>query len=150
MGNQEVAYMTKRPAARKSPRTKAPQTKAAAPKRGGPKQNRKRTDHPPGGPAAIFAALGDPTRLALIGKLGDGEAYSITRLSTGTAMTRQAVTKHLQVLEKIGLVRHARLGRESHFALRPRPIAEAQIYLEDIAQQWDAALARLKAMAEKA
>ena len=56
-------------------------------------------------PSLIFAALGDRTRLALLGQLGDGHTRSITALSAGTRLTRQAVTKHLRVLERVGLVR---------------------------------------------
>jgi DNA-binding transcriptional ArsR family regulator len=77
--------------------------------------------------------------------LNDGGLQSITALAQGCRMTRQAVTKHLHVLEKAGLMRRIPQGRETLFALRPQAIAEAQIYLEDIAQKWDEALARLRA-----
>ncbi len=71
-------------------------------------------------PAPIFAALGDRTRLALLGKLADGQARSIAALSTDTALTRQAITKHLHVLQDAGLVASLRVGRESRFAARRR------------------------------
>ncbi len=98
--------------------------------------------------AAIFAALGDETRLGLLAKLAEGEAQSIARLTVGTRLTRQAVTKHLRVLEGAGIVRSVKAGRENRFALDPKPIMNAQAYLERVSQQWDDALVRLKAMVE--
>ncbi len=99
-------------------------------------------------PAPVFAALGDPTRLALLGRLSGGEARSIASLSADTRLTRQAITKHLHVLEQAGLVRSARVGRESRFAYRPEPIAQARSYLDAVSAQWDDALGRLKAHVE--
>jgi DNA-binding transcriptional ArsR family regulator len=99
-------------------------------------------------PAAIFAALGDPTRLALLTRLSGGPARSITELSSGADITRQAVTRHLEVLEAAGLVSRARAGRESRFAYRAEPVDEAKAYLEAVGARWDEALARLKAMVE--
>jgi len=100
------------------------------------------------GPAPIFAALGDRTRLSLLRRLSDGQTRSIARLSQDTALTRQAVTKHLHVLENAGLVRSVRVGRESRFAYRPEPIIEAKAYLATVSAQWDDALARLQAFVE--
>jgi DNA-binding transcriptional ArsR family regulator len=97
---------------------------------------------------SVFAALGDETRLDLLAKLTSGEPLSIARLTEGTRLTRQAVTKHLRVLEGAGVVHSVKAGRESRFALDPRPIVSAQAYLEHVSQQWDHALARLKAMVE--
>lgn len=99
--------------------------------------------------APIFAALGDRTRLSLLQKLSDGEARSIASLSADTALTRQAITKHLQVLEQAGLVSSARRGRESRFAFRPEPIAEIRSYLDEVARQWDDALSRLRSFVER-
>lgn len=99
--------------------------------------------------ATVFAALGDETRLAVLSKLLSGEPQSIARLTDGTQLTRQAVTKHLRVLEDAGVVRSVRSGRELLFELEPRPIEDASAYLEGIARQWDDALARLKAFVEK-
>src|SRR5829696_8512625 len=79
-------------------------------------------------PAPVFAALGDRTRLLLLTRLSDGQRRSIAKLSAATRMTRQAVTKHLHVLESAGLVSSVRVGRESQFAYRPEPIAEAKSY----------------------
>lgn len=100
-------------------------------------------------PAPVFAALGDPTRLALVGKLSDGRPRSIAGLSADAAITRQAVTKHLRILEGVGLVISARVGRESRFTLRPEPIAEMLDYLDSVSRQWDDALTRLKAFVER-
>lgn len=98
--------------------------------------------------AAVFAALGDPTRLSLLTKLGRGEERSITALSTDARLTRQAITKHLRVLESAGLVASRRVGRESLYTLRPEPIAEAKGYLDEVAAQWTDALARLRRFVE--
>lgn len=82
-------------------------------------------------------------------KLSTGSALSISRLTEGTTVTRQAITKHLRVLQHAGLVRAERRGRESVFALEPKRLDEAQRALEGISQQWDGALARLKAFVEE-
>jgi DNA-binding transcriptional ArsR family regulator len=99
--------------------------------------------------ASVFAALGDETRLGLLAKLTNGEPLSIARLTEGTRLTRQAVTKHLRVLEDVGVVFSVKAGRESRFALDPKPIVSAQEYLEHVSRQWDTALARLKALVEE-
>jgi DNA-binding transcriptional ArsR family regulator len=104
---------------------------------------------PPSDPAPIFAALGDRTRLSLLTRLSGGEAQSIARLSAQTSLTRQAVTKHLHVLEGAGLVRSVRVGRESRFAYRPEPLVDARAYLDTVSAQWDDALGRLKAFVEE-
>ena len=111
--------------------------------RSSPASARRRAD-----PAPLFAALGDRTRLALIAKLADGVPRSIASLAEDGTITRQAVTKHLRVLEGAGLVRASRSGRESRFAFRPAPLAEARAYLEGVSRQWDDALGRLKALVE--
>lgn len=99
-------------------------------------------------PAPVFAALGDRTRLSLLLRLSDGQARSIAALSTDGRMTRQAVTKHLHVLRDAGLVSNVRIGRETRFAYRPEPVAEARSYLDRVSAQWDDALGRLKAFVE--
>ncbi len=101
----------------------------------------------PADSAALFAALGDETRLSLIARLGEGEA-SITGLTSGGVLTRQAVTKHLYVLEKAGLVSCARVGRESLWTLRRQRLEEAKAFLDHVSRQWDARLARLQAYVE--
>lgn len=99
--------------------------------------------------AHVFAALGDETRLALVAKLSNGQALSISRLTEGSQLTRQSITKHLRVLEKAGMVRCAHRGRESRFELNPRPIVEMREYLERVSKHWDTALARLKSFVEE-
>jgi DNA-binding transcriptional ArsR family regulator len=98
--------------------------------------------------ASVFAALGDETRLKVLDKLMSGEPQSIARLTAGTRLTRQAVAKHLRVLEGAGVVRSVKVGRESRFALQPKPLDELRAHLDVVARQWDAALARLKAQVE--
>jgi len=99
--------------------------------------------------APIFAALGDATRLRLVALLCAGGAMSIAQLTTGTDITRQAVTKHLQVLAEAGLVHDIKQGRERLWAFEPSQLDEARRSLDAIAQQWDRALSRLKAMVER-
>jgi DNA-binding transcriptional ArsR family regulator len=98
--------------------------------------------------ASVFAALGDRTRLSVLARLANGRAQSISRLTAGTNLTRQAVTKHLRVLEGAGVVRCVRVGRESQFALEPKPIDDVRDYLDRVSKQWDEALARLKSLVE--
>ena len=97
----------------------------------------------------VFAALGDGTRLALVAKLSSGEPYSISRLTSGSRLTRQAITKHLRVLEGAGLVHSIRRGRESLFEFDPRPVIKLKDYLEVVSRQWDERLARLKKFVER-
>jgi DNA-binding transcriptional ArsR family regulator len=98
--------------------------------------------------ALVFAALGDETRLSVLATLADGKARSIARLTVGTNLTRQAVTKHLRVLEDAGVVRRIRKGRESQYALEPKPIDDVRDYLARVSKQWDDALARLRSLVE--
>jgi DNA-binding transcriptional ArsR family regulator len=94
--------------------------------------------------AAVFAALGDETRLLLLAKLAEGEPRSISRLTEGTGLTRQAIAKHLRVLEKTRIVRCTRQGRERLYALDPKPLMELREYLDKVSGQWDLALKRLE------
>jgi DNA-binding transcriptional ArsR family regulator len=109
----------------------------------------RRPDRGTQAPSALFAALGDPTRLRLVVRLSRGEALSITDLARGTKVTRQAVTKHLHVLAGAGLAAASRLGREQRWSLDPGRLAEARRFLDGISQQWDDVLARLKATVEE-
>jgi DNA-binding transcriptional ArsR family regulator len=109
----------------------------------------KRSDTHTEAPSALFAALGDPTRLRLVIRLSRGEPLSITELASGTKMTRQAVTKHLHVLAGAGVAAASRRGREQRWSLDHRQLAQARLFLDSIAQQWDGALARLKAAVEE-
>jgi DNA-binding transcriptional ArsR family regulator len=98
--------------------------------------------------AALFAALGDETRLALVAKLSKGRPQSISELTKGSRLTRQAVTKHLRVLESAGIVCSAYSGRENRFKLDTRPFRDIRQYLEFVSEQWDQALSRLKSFVE--
>lgn len=99
--------------------------------------------------APIFAALGDETRMRIVAVLCAGGALSIAQLTNGTDITRQAVTKHLQVLADAGLVRDVKIGRERRWEFEPTQLESARRALDEIAQQWDHALARLKALVEE-
>ena len=99
--------------------------------------------------APVFAALADDTRLQIVARLcGDGP-LSIVQLADTAAVSRQAVTKHLHALEQAGLARSSRVGRQRIWELQTKRLAEARRYLDQISQDWDAALARLKAFVEK-
>jgi DNA-binding transcriptional ArsR family regulator len=93
--------------------------------------------------------LGDETRLLLISRLSNDGPMSIKRLTNGTKVTRQAITKHLEVMRKAGLVRNARRGRERIWQLEQRRLRKARHYLEGISKQWDEALGRLKKFVEE-
>ena len=98
--------------------------------------------------APVFAALGDRTRLTLVSKLSDRKPHSISQLTDGSNLTRQAITKHLRVLESAGLVRSARSGRESLFEFDPKPVVKIREHLQMVSEQWDQALSRLKTFVE--
>jgi DNA-binding transcriptional ArsR family regulator len=103
----------------------------------------------PSGSAVLFAALGDKTRLRLVARLCDGGPLSITRLTAGSRVTRQAITKHLRVMEEAGLVHSTRRGRERIWQLEQRRLEEARRYLAMISDQWDDALGRLRKFVEE-
>ncbi len=112
------------------------------------RKNHSRARSRPSAQAALFAALGDKTRLALVVRLSSGQPASIAQLTTGTRITRQAVTKHLRVLQHAGIVRSARAGRESLFELDSRAFRDMKEYLSFVSEKWDQALARLKTFVE--
>lgn len=99
--------------------------------------------------APIFAALGDETRLSLVARLCAKGPLSISALTEGSNVTRQAVTKHLRVLEDAGLARTSREGRESVWTLAPEPLDEARKFLDLVSARWDDALERLKLHVER-
>ncbi|HTV50088.1 MAG TPA: metalloregulator ArsR/SmtB family transcription factor [Steroidobacteraceae bacterium] len=101
-----------------------------------------------GDAARVFAALGDPVRLRVIGRLCAGGPLSIRELAEGSDISRQAITKHLQSLERAGLLRSLRAGRQRIWQLQPRRLAQARTYLETVSRQWDQALERLRAFVE--
>jgi DNA-binding transcriptional ArsR family regulator len=100
------------------------------------------------GAAPVFAALGDETRLRLVARLCADGPLSIARLSEEADVTRQAITKHLQALADAGVVRDSRRGRERIWELEPRRIESARRALDQISEQWDSALDRLRAFVE--
>ena len=99
--------------------------------------------------APVFAALGDATRLGLVARLCVDGPLSIMSLTQGAGVTRQAVTKHLHSLADAGLVQVSRRGRERIWELEPRRIERARRCLEQISDQWDVAISRLKAFVEE-
>ncbi|WP_373353741.1 ArsR/SmtB family transcription factor [Pseudoroseicyclus sp. CXY001] len=99
--------------------------------------------------AATFAALGDPTRLALVERLRGAEALAVGSLAEGLPMSRQAVSKHLAVLAEGGVVSASREGRQVLYRLEPARVAEAEAFLQAVGERWDAALGRLKAHVER-
>src|ERR1700737_801080 len=98
--------------------------------------------------APIFAALGDPTRLTIVTRLGAGGPLSTMSLTAGTEVSRQAITKHLRALEDAGLVRGGRVGRDRVWELQIARFAQLRGYLDQISAQWDEALARLRTLVE--
>ena len=101
-----------------------------------------------GAPAAIFAALGDETRLRLIARLSDDGPLSIASLAGGFDISRQAISKHLRVISDAGLARCGRKGRETVWQLKQDGLADAQRYLQTISKDWDDKLRRLKQLVE--
>ena len=99
--------------------------------------------------APIFAALGDPTRLRLIDQLCRRGPRSIAELTEGSGLTRQAITKHLRVLEAAELVRSVRSGRTNLFVFRADRIAGLRAYFNVVSKRWDEALARLEGVVEE-
>jgi len=99
--------------------------------------------------APVFAALGDTTRLRVVARLCVDGPLSIARLSEGAEVTRQAITKHLHALADAGLVRDRRHGRERIWELEPRRLEMARRHLDQISEQWNAAIGRLKAFLEE-
>lgn len=110
---------------------------------------RKRITAKPKAKARIFAALGDKTRLALVARLCSGEPCSISQLADDSKLTRQAITKHLDVLERAGFVRSSQSGRERIFEFDPEPLDDLKEYLASVSKQWDQTLARRKSHVEK-
>jgi DNA-binding transcriptional ArsR family regulator len=98
--------------------------------------------------ALVFFALGDGTRLMLVRRLLAAGALSATALAHDAAVSRQAIVKHLQVMEEAGLVQRARHGREVLYAVDGRRVDEARAFLDAISAGWDRAIERLRKMVE--
>ncbi|MGE0788070.1 MAG: ArsR/SmtB family transcription factor [Sandaracinaceae bacterium] len=99
--------------------------------------------------ASLFFALGDGTRLSVVRKLAAGGALSATALSADAQVSRQAIAKHLRVLEDVGLVTHDKKGREVLYALETRRLEDARSYLDSVSASWDRAIDRLRALVEE-
>ena len=99
--------------------------------------------------AGLFAALGDDTRLELLARLSSQGPASLSALTDGSGITRQAVAKHLRVLAGAGLVRGSRSGRQSMWRLERRQLEEARRALDEISRQWDRGLEKLKLFVER-
>jgi DNA-binding transcriptional ArsR family regulator len=110
---------------------------------------KRRTDRGLTSAALLFAALGDPTRLALLRQLSDSGPASISTLAAKQSMTRQGVTKHLHVLADAGVIDGTRQGREQLWAVNPERLADGRRHLEIISARWDEALDRLKSLLEE-
>jgi DNA-binding transcriptional ArsR family regulator len=101
------------------------------------------------GSAVVFAALGDETRLRLVSRLCANGPMSIARLAAGFAISRQAITKHLRLMEDAGLLRSTQEGRESMWQVEERRLADARRFLQTISAEWDQTLGRLKSFVER-
>jgi DNA-binding transcriptional ArsR family regulator len=98
--------------------------------------------------APLFDALGDPNRLRIVSRLCDGGPCSTSEVTEVVSVSRQAATKHLLLLEAVGLVSSHRRGRERIWRMQPEPLAEASEYLSALSQRWDRAIERLRAFVE--
>jgi len=96
----------------------------------------------------VFNALGDPNRLRIITRLCDGGPCSTSQVTQVVAVSRQAATKHLLLLEAVGLVSSERHGRERIWRMQPKPLVDASDYLTALSQRWDRAIDRLRAYVE--
>ena len=94
--------------------------------------------------AAVFAALGEPTRLGLLGRLADGTPRSIAALARDLPISRQGLTKHLRVLQAAGLASVERDGRQQLYRIDPAGLVTAEAWIATVSSQWDAAIDRLK------
>jgi DNA-binding transcriptional ArsR family regulator len=98
--------------------------------------------------SAFFNALGDPNRLRIVTRLCDGGPCSTTEIADVVPVTRQAATKHLQLLEAVGVVSSSRSGRERIWRMEPAPLEDASEYLSRLSQRWDRAIDRLREFVE--
>jgi DNA-binding transcriptional ArsR family regulator len=98
--------------------------------------------------APVFAALGDPVRLGMVARLCNDGPLPTIQLQHGTAVSRQAVTKHLRILEDAGIVHSQRVGRDRQWQIAARRLTEIRRYLDQVSAQWDATLERLRRFVE--
>lgn len=97
---------------------------------------------------ATFAALADPTRRAILARLATGEA-TVSELAAPFAMTQPAISKHLKVLERAGLITRGREAQRRPRKLEPRPLAEATDWIERYRRIWEANYQRLDALLQE-
>jgi DNA-binding transcriptional ArsR family regulator len=98
--------------------------------------------------APLFDALGDPNRLRIVVRLCESGPSSTSQVTEAVSVTRQAATKHLELLQAAGLVASDRRGRERIWTLQTRPLIDAGDYLTQLSRRWDAAIDRLRAYVE--
>jgi DNA-binding transcriptional ArsR family regulator len=96
----------------------------------------------------VFNALGDPNRLRIVTRLCDGGPCSTSQVAEVVPVSRQAATKHLLLLEAVGLVSSERNGRERIWRIEPEPLTDASDYLTSLSKRWDNAIDRLRAFVE--
>ena len=95
-------------------------------------------------PGAVFGALSDPTRRALLQTIADGPPATATELAASLPISRQAVLKHLTALADAGLLDRERSGREVRYRVTPAPLSDAVSWMADVGGQWDDRLASLR------
>lgn len=95
--------------------------------------------------ASVFDALGDPHRLQMVIRLCDAGPSSTLEMAQAISLTRQATTKHLEILQAVGVVSSAKRGRERIWTVQPKPLTAAGDYLNALSRRWDQAIDRLKA-----
>jgi DNA-binding transcriptional ArsR family regulator len=98
---------------------------------------------------AVFDALADPTRRRVVETLARGGTVTASGLATQLPITRQAVSKHLSALHGAELVSVSRVGRETHYKLRPQPLDEAAHWIQMVSAEWDDRLEALRRSLEK-
>jgi DNA-binding transcriptional ArsR family regulator len=98
---------------------------------------------------AVFVALADPTRRRVVETLARGGTVTASGLAAQLPMTRQAVAKHLSALRGAELVSVTRMGRETHYKLRPQPLDEAAHWIQMVSAEWDDRLEALRRSLEK-
>jgi DNA-binding transcriptional ArsR family regulator len=101
-----------------------------------------------GDSAPLFAALGDPHRLRIVERLSHRGPQSVARLTEGSGISRQALSKHLQVLERAGIVHSSRRGRERRLELEAQRLGDGRRFLAEVSTEWDGALDRLRRLVE--
>jgi DNA-binding transcriptional ArsR family regulator len=98
---------------------------------------------------AVFDALADPTRRRVVETLARGDTVTASGLANQLPITRQAVAKHLSALRGADLVSASRIGRETHYKLRPQPLDEAAHWIQMVSAEWDGRLDALRRSLEK-